>query len=143
MRTNRLRIGIAAGLWAGFVSSAPGLVHALRSGEGVWKPIRLVATPLGLPSGRSFAPTPVAVGGLIHVGLSAFYGAMYAAATPAPAPRPALRGVGFGLLLHLVNLRLIARLRPFRQLRQESNEAVELMAHAIYGAALGRALRER
>lgn len=135
--------GAAAGLRAGLVSSAPGLVYAVGSGRGIWEPVRLIATVTGLPAGRSFAPAPVMVGGLIHIGLSALYGVVYALATPSPAKRPVRRGLEYGLLLHLINLRLIARLRRFRQLSEQTNEAVELLAHATYGVALAAALRDR
>ena len=133
--------GAVAGLWAGFVSSAPGLVYAVTSGRGIWEPMRLVSTVVGLPAGRSFSPMPVAVGGLIHVGLSALYGAAYAAATPPRDSRPVARGVGYGLLLHVVNLRVVTRAARFRKLREHTNEPVELLAHALYGAALATALR--
>lgn len=83
------------------------------------------------------------VGGLIHIGLSALYGTVYALATPSPPKRPVRRGVGYGLLLHLINLRVITLLRRFPRLREETNEPVELLAHALYGVALATALRYR
>lgn len=142
-RTPLIAAGAAAGLRAGLVSSAPGLLYAVGSGRGIWEPVRLIATVTGLPAGRSFAPAPVMLGGLIHIGLSALYGAVYALATPSPAKQPVRRGLKYGLLLHLINLRLITRLQRFRRLREETNEPVELLAHAVYGVALAAALRDR
>lgn len=135
--------GAVAGLWAGAVSSAPGLAYALTTGRGIWEPIRLVSTVVGGRAGRSFASLPVAAGGLVHVTLSALYGAAYARATPAPTERAVLRGVAYGFLLHVVNIRLVTRAPRFRRLRTETSEPVELLAHVLYGAALAQALQRR
>lgn len=132
--------GVVAGLGAGLVSSTPGLMYAVVSRRGIWEPVRLISTTVGLAPGRSFAPLPVAVGGLIHVGLSVAYGALYARITPTPVNRPLVRGVSYGLLLHVVNIHVVTRAGRFRKLRTETSEPVELLAHALYGAALASAL---
>lgn len=136
-----LRAGAVAGAWAGIASSAPGLAHAMSRRQGLWEPIRLIATMVGLPPGRSFALLPVAVGGMIHVVLSAAYGALYAATARSGSRRPIRGGLAYGLALHVVNLRILARAPRFRRLREETSEPVELLAHLLYGAALAAALR--
>lgn len=133
--------GAIAGLRAGIVSSVPGLAHAALTRRGIWEPIRLIASTAGLPAGRSFAPVPVAVGGAIHMGLSAGYGALYASTLRTSTSRPVLQGAAYGLALHALNLRIVTRLSRFSRLRDETNEWVELLAHGLYGAALGVQLR--
>lgn len=117
------------------------MAYATHRRRGIWEPIRLIATFVGLAPGRGFAFVPVAVGGAVHLGLSAAYGGLYAVVVPDPPRRSIVHGVAYGLLLHVVNMRIMTRARRFSTLRTHTNEPVELLAHALYGAALAARLR--
>jgi hypothetical protein len=142
-----LRHGVAGGVLAGLVFAAfEILAAATTDGTGAWLgPLRMIgAIVLGrwaMDLGAPLLP-PVAVGLILHVGLSAafggVFGAMAGAGVAGPTTRLVASGGAYGLLLWLVNFHMIAPIAGWRWFPDGTDPVVQLVAHVLfYGAPLG------
>jgi hypothetical protein len=85
------------------------------------------------------APRPenAAVGLVVHLALSAGFGALLATLAPlfASGRAMALGAVGYGLLLYLVNFQILGRI-VFEWFQEGPNQTFEVFAHLGYGLLL-------
>lgn len=155
MRSESLRSWIAwgavFGVVAGVVFALFEMVAAWAMDDGFWMPLRMIgAIVLGdgaLEASYSLAGAAV-VGALLHMGLSAAFGAVFGALV---ALAPALRAsaavlVGaaslYGLALWLVNFYVIAPV-AFEWF-QDASAVVQFFAHTVFfGSLLGVMLAPR
>ncbi len=143
--------GALIGAVAGVVFAMFEMIAAWAMGDGFWMPMRMIgAIVLGegaLEPSYSLAGA-VTVGALLHIALSALYGAVFGALVAlVPGLRPSLgllvvAGSVYGLALWLVNFYAIAPV-AFEWF-QDANVFVQFIAHTfVYGALLGLLLAAR
>lgn len=138
-------LGILAGVVAGIAMAVFEMIAAAAMGMSALAPLRMIA---GIVLGSSaLGPEidvglTVLVGVLVHLALSALYGAIFGAGVASFAQlrrsKPAILTAGavFGLVLWLVNFYLFApALFPWFT---EANALVQFVAHTFFfGAVLG------
>jgi hypothetical protein len=109
--------GIAAGLIAGVIFAVVEIAGAVMMGNPALMPVRMFASVV-LGQGAMEGPlgTPLVVGTIAHLGLSAVFGIIYglfsgrlSGATKTSFGRQAGIGILFGLALWFVNFQIIAR----------------------------------
>jgi len=143
--------GALLGVVAGIVFMAFELVAAWAMGDGFWMPLRMIgAIVLGegaLEASYSLAGA-VAVGALLHVFLSAAFGAVFGAvvalAPALQASRSVLVGAAavYGVALWIVNFYVIAPV-AFEWF-QDADPVVQFVAHTFFfGTLLGAMLAPR
>lgn len=137
--------GALIGVVAGIVFAMFEMIAAWAMGDGFWMPLRMIgAIVLGeeaLEGSYSLAGAATA-GAVVHMALSALYGAVFGALL---ALVPVLRGSAgllvaagslYGLALWLVNFYVVAPI-AFEWF-QDANAVVQFVAHVVFfGALLG------
>lgn len=138
------RRAVEAGLVAAIVSSAPGLVHVLVTGEPAWRAVQLIATLVGVDRTGRFDAGAFALGGALHLVISvALALVLDRLLRTTSAPRASLLGVAFGLAVYVVNFELTAVLGLAEAVRRGTHDGIELAAHAVYGGTAGWWLTRR
>lgn len=135
----------AAGLTAGVAFAVfQMLASALLAGpDGLWMPLRMIGAIL--LGSRALDPQfPLAAAAMAGVGLHLVLSVEFAAVFAAIASRmrsPAavrLTGIGFGMLLWLINFYVIAPPGAWIWFPDRSNPVVQFLAHAFFfGAPVG------
>lgn len=136
------RKGAVAGLVAGlvFLVVEMMLVPTVGGGE-LWGPPRMMgAIALGsevLPPPATFDAGIVMVGMMVHFGLSAILGVIFAVATRALKLSRGMTiaaGVVFGLAVYLVNFYGFTELFPWFAM---ARNAITVFAHLVFGGVIG------
>jgi hypothetical protein len=138
-----LAAGAAFGLVAGLFFALFEMVAAWQMGDGFWMPLRMIGAILlgadALEPTYSLAGAAIA-GALLHMMLSALYGAMFAAIASVGGllSRPARVAAAtvYGLALWLANFYVVASF-AFEWF-QDADPLVQFLAHTfVYGSLLG------
>jgi hypothetical protein len=139
--------GAVGGVLAGLVFAAfQVLAASVTGGPAHWlTPLRMIGAILmggAVLDPGSPAVAPAAVGMLLHLALSALFGAAFGWVVRAWLTQPAAHLVvtasGYGVLLWLVNFHMIAPIAGWNWFPARSSPVVQLVAHVVfYGALLG------
>jgi hypothetical protein len=141
--TTWLAAGAVFGLVAGVFFALFEMLAAWQMGDGFWMPLRMIGAILlgadALEPTYSLAGAAI-VGSLLHMTLSALYGAVFAGITAVGGllSRPVLVAAAtvYGLALWLVNFYVIASF-AFEWF-QDADPLVQFLAHTfVYGSLLG------
>jgi hypothetical protein len=129
-----LGAGALAGVAAGVVFAVLSMIYAALAGPGAWAPPRMIATILGFEMAPVFAAIPVIAGLVLHMMLSAVYGAVFALVMGSAGRAVVLgAGIAFGLALYVVNFHLFTQLEQFATFRMMAGNWFEIAVHAVFG----------
>lgn len=133
----RLARGVIAGLAAGFLFLLANMWYADSQGMPAVAPLYDISTIFYFSAQPDPVPENAAVGFVVHLALSAGFGALLAAFAPlfASGRALALGAAGFGLALYVVNFQILGRV-AFEWFQEGPNQAFEVFAHAGYGLLL-------
>lgn len=136
--------GALAGLGAGVVMAVVAAIIAGVSGMDIWREVKEIAAPLfpGFnPASPGFATGPIVVGTLVHLFLSAAFGATYSIVTrrifklPSDMGVPVLSGLIFGFGLWLVAYFIVLPITNPSLL--DMYQPAFIAQHLVYGIVLG------
>ncbi len=143
--------GAIAGLVGGITMAVVGAILAIAMGADLWKAAKLISTfVLGLSAtaGEGFVAVPVIVGSLIHLSLSALFGALYGALScriwkmpldygkmPLDYGAPVVFGFVYGLAIWLIAYFIV--LPIVNPLLLEIYAPSFLIQNMVYGMILG------
>lgn len=131
--------GTLAGLAAGGAMAATLVVAALLAGAPALLAFEAVGAVLpGVPEGSAVAKV---AGVLAHAVVSAALGVVFAAIVPRDFPPPCLAGVGVGLALFAMGFAIGVFLPDSFVWALHAIGGSWVIAHGVYGAVLGLALR--
>lgn len=133
----RAAAGAVAGVVAGLVFAVLSMIYAAVAGPGVWAPPRMIATILGFEMAPVFAAVPVVVGLVLHMMLSAVYGAVFAVVMGSAGRVLVLAaGIAFGLALYVLNFHVFAQFEQFATFGMMAGNWFEIAVHAVFGLLL-------
>ena len=134
---DRVTRGTVAGVGAGLVFLLANMLWATKGGMPAVAPLVDISTIFNLDDRAHPTSENVVVGLVTHLWLSAAFGVIFALALPRPRdPRAlVLAGVGFGVLLYLVNFQVLGR-TAFPWFQEAPDQLFELVAHAGFGLLL-------
>ena len=134
---DRAGAGAVAGVVAGLVFAALSMMYAAVAGPGVWAPPRMIATIVGFEMAPVFGAVPVIVGLMLHMMLSAIYGAVFAVVMGSAGRALVLgAGIAFGLTLYVINFHVFTQLEQFAAFRMMAGNWFEIAVHAVFGLLL-------
>lgn len=129
--------GAVAGVVAGLVFAALSMIYTAVVGPGVWAPTRMIATILGFEMAPGFAAVPVVAGVVLHMVLSAVYGAVFAVVMGSAGRALVLAaGIAFGLALYVLNFHVLTQLEQFATFKAMAGNWFEITIHAVFGLLL-------
>jgi hypothetical protein len=133
----RLARGVVAGVAAGLLFLLANMWYADSQGLPAVAPLYDISTIFYFSDMPDPTPENAAVGLIVHLGLSAAFGATFALLAPLAPGRGALvaAGAGFGLLLYVVNFQILGRL-VFEWFQEGPNQLFEVAAHLGFGLLL-------
>jgi hypothetical protein len=133
----RLARGVVAGLAAGLLFLLANMWYADSQGMPAVAPLYDISTIFHFADTPQPSPENLAVGLIVHLTLSAAFGATFALL--APLIRGSTRLVAaaaiFGLILYVVNFQILGRL-VFEWFQEGPNQRFEIFAHLGYGLLL-------
>jgi len=132
----RLVRGAVGGVAAGLVFAAVTMWFADSTGGTAELPLRMIATIVKGDQAMATGTTSPALGGVVHVALSAVFGMVFALAVPRFRTNGtvALAGTVYGLLLYVLNFLVLTPL-VFTTFRM-ANQPFEVVAHLVFGTLL-------
>jgi hypothetical protein len=132
----RLVRGAVGGVAAGIVFAAVTMWFAQSTGGKAEMPLRMISTIVKGDQAMAAGTTSPALGGVVHVVLSALFGIVFALAVPRFRTNGtvALAGTAYGLLLYVVNFLVLTPLL-FTTFRM-ANQPFEMFAHLVFGMLL-------
>jgi hypothetical protein len=133
----RLARGVVAGLAAGLLFLLANMWYADSQGLPAVAPLYDISTIFHFADEPQPSPENLAVGLIVHLTLSAAFGATFALLAPVvkgSARLVAASGV-FGLVLYVVNFQILGRLF-FEWFQEGPNQTFEVFAHLGYGLLL-------
>lgn len=135
----RLMRGAVAGLLAGLLFIVATMWLASADGKPAEMPLRMISTIIKGDAAMADGTTSVGLGWATHLVLSAIFGVVFALVTPLLRSNGtvAIVGVGYGLLLYVVNFLVLAPL-VFTTF-QKANQPFELVVHVVFGTLVGLA----
>ena len=133
----RLARGVVAGVAAGLLFLLANMWYADSQGLPAVAPLFDISTIFYFSDQPDPVPVNAAVGLVVHLALSAAFGALIAVFAPlfASGRVLALGAVGFGLLLYVVNFQVLGRI-AFDWFQEGPNQTFEVFAHAGFGLLL-------
>ena len=132
----RLVRGAVGGVAAGIVFAAVTMWFADSTGGKAEMPLRMIATIVKGDQVMATGTTSPALGGVVHVVLSALFGMLFALAVPRFRTNGtvALAGTIYGLLLYVLNFLVLTPL-VFTTFRM-ANQPFEVVIHLVFGTLL-------
>ncbi len=131
----RVVVGAMTGVVAGAIFAMASMVYAHVQGPGMWAPPRMIGTIVGFEMAPTFSAVPVIAGLMVHMTLSAAYGAAFTLAlAPLRAVALLAAGVAYGLTLYAVNFHGFAQIDHFGVFRMMAGNSFEIAVHAMFGA---------
>ena len=132
----RLVRGAVGGVAAGLVFAAVTMWFAHSTGGKAEMPLRMISTIVEGDQAMAAGTTSPALGGVVHVALSALFGMVFALAVPRFRTNGtvALAGTAYGLLLYVVNFLVLTPL-VFTAFGM-ANQPFEVFAHLVFGTLL-------
>jgi hypothetical protein len=137
---SRLVRGVVAGIGAGIVFIAITLWFADSMGDPARMPLHMIATVVQGDDAMMQADTNATVGTIVHLVISAGYGAAFAFVLPWLRSNAiiAAAGVIYGAVLYVVNFEILA---PWLFTTLDmANKPFELAVHIVFGSLLGLGL---
>jgi hypothetical protein len=133
----RLARGVVAGMAAGLLFLLANMWYADSQDLPAVAPLYDISTIFYFTDEPTPRPENAAVGLVVHLALSAGFGALLAALAPlfGSGRAMALGALGYGLLLYLVNFQILGRL-VFEWFQEGPNQTFEVFAHLGYGLLL-------
>jgi hypothetical protein len=133
----RLSRGVVAGIAAGLLFLLANMWYADSQDLPAVAPLYDISTIFYFTDQPDPVPENAAVGLVVHLALSAGFGALLAAFAPLFASGRALLlgSLVFGLVLYLVNFQILGRV-AFEWFQEGPNQTFEVIAHAGYGLLL-------
>lgn len=133
----RLSRGVVGGLAAGLLFLLANMWFAVTQGLPAVAPLYDISTIFHFADKPDPSPENLAVGLVVHLGLSAAFGATFALLVPLLKGRGMVFAAGavFGLVLYVVNFQILGRLF-FEWFQEGPNQLFEVFAHLGYGALL-------
>ena len=133
----RLARGVMAGTAAGLLFLLANMWYADSQGMPAAAPLYDISTIFHFADKPQPTPENLAIGLVVHLTLSAAFGATAAFLAPLVQGqgRLVVMSVAFGLILYLVNFQILGRLF-FEWFQEGPNQTFEIFAHAFYGLAL-------
>ncbi len=133
----RVVVGAVSGVAAGVIFAMASMIYAHIEGPGVWAPPHMIATILGFEMAPTFSAAPVLAGLMMHMVLSAMYGAAFTLVL-APLRTLALlaAGTAYGLVLYAVNFHGFAEFEHFAVFRMMAGNTFEILVHVMFGVLL-------
>jgi uncharacterized membrane protein YagU involved in acid resistance len=132
----RLLRGAAGGVLAGAVFAGATMWFAHSTGGKADMPLAMMATIVQGDAAMAEGTASPTVGVLVHLVLSALFGAIFALAVPRLRTNGtvAVAGTAYGLLLYVVNFLVLTPLwfTTFRA----ANQPFEVFAHLVFGTLL-------
>lgn len=133
----RIARGVIAGTVAGLLFLLANMWYADSQGMPAAAPLYDISTIFHFADEPQPSPENLAIGLVVHLTLSAAFGATAAFLAPlvrGPG-RLVLMSVVFGLVLYVVNFQILGRLF-FEWFQEGPNQTFEIFAHAFYGLML-------
>ena len=132
----RLLRGAVGGVLAGVVFAGVTMWFAHSTGGKADMPLAMMATIVQGDAAMAAGTASPTVGVLVHLALSALFGAVFALAVPRLRTNGtvAVAGTAYGLLLYLVNFLVLTPL--LFTTFQAANQPFELFAHLVFGTLL-------
>lgn len=133
----RLARGVVAGTFAGLLFLLANMWFADSQGMPAVAPLYDISTIFHFADKPDPSPENLAVGLIVHLALSAGFGAVFALLVPLVRGRGMVFGAGaaFGLALYVVNFQILGRVF-FEWFQEGPNQVFEVFAHLGYGALL-------
>jgi hypothetical protein len=133
----RVARGAVAGIGAGIVFMAVTMWFADSMGDPARMPLHMIATVVQGDDAMMQGDTSATVGGIVHLVLSAGFGAIFALLLPWLRSNLliALAATVYGVVLYVVNFEILAP-AVFTTL-DLANKPFELTAHIVFGSLLG------
>jgi hypothetical protein len=133
----RLARGVVAGLAAGLLFLLANMWYADSQDLPAVAPLYDISTIFHFSDRPDPVPENAVIGLVVHLTLSAGFGAVFAAFAPMFTSRRALAlgAVAFGLALYVVNFQILGRV-AFEWFQEGPNQTFEVIAHAGYGLVL-------
>ncbi len=133
----RLVRGVVAGTAAGLLFLLANMWYADSQGLPAVAPLYDISTIFHFADKPQPSPENLAIGLVVHLTLSAAFGATAAFLAPLVSGPGRLIGmsVAFGLVLYVVNFQILGRLF-FEWFQEGPNQTFEVFAHAFYGLML-------
>jgi hypothetical protein len=133
----RLARGVVAGTAAGLLFLLANMWYSDSQGMPAAAPLFDISTIFHFADTPDPSPENLAIGLVVHLTLSAAFGATFAVLAPLARGRGMLVGFGavFGLVLYVVNFQILGRLF-FEWFQQGPNQTFEVIAHLGYGLLL-------
>jgi len=133
----RLARGVIAGIAAGLLFLLANMWYADSQDLPAVAPLYDISTIFHFSDKPDPIPENAAIGLVVHLTLSAAFGALLAVFAPlfASGRVLALGAVVFGLVLYLVNFQILGRV-AFEWFQEGPNQTFEVIAHAGYGLLL-------
>jgi hypothetical protein len=133
----RLARGVVAGLAAGLLFLLANMWYADNQGLPAVAPLYDISTIFHFADEPQPSPENLAVGLIVHLTLSAAFGATFALLAPVVkgSARLVAASAVFGLVLYVVNFQILGRLF-FEWFQEGPNQTFEVIAHLGYGLLL-------
>jgi hypothetical protein len=133
----RLARGVVAGLAAGLLFLLANMWYADSQGLPAVAPLYDISTIFHFADEPQPSPENLAVGLIVHLTLSAAFGATFALLAPVVkgSTRLVAASAVFGLVLYVVNFQILGRLF-FEWFQEGPNQTFEVFAHLGYGLLL-------
>lgn len=134
---DRLSRGVVAGLAAGFLFLLANMWYADSQDLPAVAPLYDISTIFHFSEQPDPTPENAVIGLVVHLALSAGFGAALALLAPLFASRRMLTAgaLAFGLVLYLVNFQVLGRI-AFEWFQEGPNQTFEVIAHLGYGLVL-------
>ena len=133
----RLAYGVVGGTFAGLLFLLANMWYADSQGLPAVAPLYDMSTIFYFTDMPDPQPINAAVGLVVHLTLSAAFGATLAVLAPLARGAGRLAGLGaaFGLALYVVNFQILGRI-AFEWFQEGPNQTFEVFAHLGYGLLL-------
>jgi len=136
--SGRMGRGVAAGLVAGTLFALITMWFVTSTDAPARAPFLLISTIVLGDNAIETGEATVLIGVLVHASLSVFFGMAFGLVTPRLRTNGtvAVAGLLYGLLLYVVNLRILAPLY-FPEFQEYANQPFEVLVHLLYGGVVG------
>jgi hypothetical protein len=133
----RLARGVVAGIAAGLLFLLANMWYADSQNLPAVAPLYDISTIFHFSDKPDPVPENAVVGLVVHLALSAGFGALLAVLAPlfAAGRTLVIGSLVFGLVLYLVNFQILGRV-AFEWFQEGPNQTFEIIAHAGYGLLL-------